>query len=106
MLTDTIDQILGNLLILWKQTLTWPALNWSAPYADTHGFIPPVPIAMRSSPLNVPALKIHIVSVVRDNFYRQSVERKIPELKANLGVLVSIAKQLFLSGYPERDVRH
>lgn len=33
------------------RALTWPSSNWSPPNADTQGFIPPVPKAIRARPI-------------------------------------------------------
>ena len=46
-----------------KTTLTWSALNWSAPKEDTLGLIPPVPRPIRINPTAGPYLKETVTHV-------------------------------------------
>lgn len=48
--------IIIDVVSVEAHVLTWPSSNWSPPNADTQGFIPPVPRAIRTRPIMESAL--------------------------------------------------
>ena len=48
----------------WQQALfTWVSSNWSPPNADTHGLMPPVPRAIKVSPIKGAHLFVYVTQI-------------------------------------------